>query len=86
MFVYNVIKGVDIMNGLLKTSREDKIPIEVMYISNKGEISHRTIIVKEIQNKYIKAYCFTKQQPRIFNLSNILSTGKLRVRKKVNYV
>lgn len=73
------------MNGLLKTSKEEKMPIEIMYISNKGDISHRTIIVKDIQNEYIKAICLSKQQPRIFNKSNILSAAKQRYRKGVNY-
>lgn len=73
------------MNGLLKTSIEEKIPIEIMYISNKGNISHRTIIVKEIQSEYIKAYCLSKQQPRLFNLSNILSAAKPQIRNQNKY-
>lgn len=73
------------MNGLLITSKEEKIPIEIMYISGKGDISHRTIIVKEIQDGYIKAFCLTKQQPRIFNKSNILSAANQRYRNGVNY-
>lgn len=72
------------MNGLLLTSKEEKMPIEIMYISNKGEISHRTILVKDIQPDYIKGYCLTKKQPRLFKRSNILSAAKKRDRG-VNY-
>lgn len=73
------------MNGLLLTSKEEKMPIEIMYISSKGAISHRTIIVKDIKGDSVSAYCLSKQQPRIFKLSNILSAAKQRYRKGVNY-
>ncbi|MCV9886226.1 hypothetical protein [Metabacillus halosaccharovorans] len=73
------------MNGLLITSIEEKLPIEIMYISGKGDISHRTIIVKEIQDEYIKAFCLLKQQPRVFNKSNILSAAKPKLRKQFKY-
>lgn len=73
------------MNGLLKTSKEENMPIEIMYISGKGDISHRTIIVKEILTDHIKAFCLSKQQPRIFNKSNILSAAKPRISKNYNY-
>ncbi|PAD67131.1 hypothetical protein CHH83_20600 [Bacillus sp. 7586-K] len=73
------------MNRLLLTSKEEKMPIEIMYISSKGEISHRTILVKDILPDYIKGFCLIKQQPRIFKRSNILSAAKKRDRKGVNY-
>jgi len=73
------------MIGLLLTSKEDRLPIDIMYISSKGEITQRTIIVKNINEESISAYCLTKQQPRLFKLSNILSAAKQRNRKGVNY-
>ncbi|MGQ4666541.1 hypothetical protein ACUIJN_11990 [Metabacillus halosaccharovorans] len=73
------------MNGLLRSSKDEKMPIEIMYISEKGEISHRTIVVKEILDSHIKAFCLSKQKPRIFNKSNILSAAKTRIRNKINY-
>ncbi|MBO1515072.1 hypothetical protein [Metabacillus bambusae] len=66
------------MTGLLFTSKEDQMPIELMYISGKGDITHRTVIVRDIQDDYIKAFCLTKQQPRLFKRSNILSAAKVR--------
>jgi predicted DNA-binding transcriptional regulator YafY len=80
-----VIKGADIVNGLFETSKEEQMPIEIIYISGKGKITHRTIVVKEVQSEYIKAFCLIKQQPRIFKRSNILSAAKPRVRYKLNY-
>lgn len=35
------------MNGLLLASKEEQMPIELMYISRKGDITHRTVIVKK---------------------------------------
>ncbi|HZH61604.1 MAG TPA: hypothetical protein VEY70_18940 [Metabacillus sp.] len=73
------------MNGLLQRSKEEKFPIEIIYISNTGEITQRTIIVKEIQSEYIKAFCLLKQQPRLFNRSNILSAAKRPIKSNINY-
>lgn len=85
MFAYNIIKGVDMMNVLLQKSKEEKFPIEIIYISNTGEITQRTIIVKVIQSEYIQAFCLLKQQPRLFNRSNILSAAKRRIKNNLNY-
>lgn len=73
------------MNQLLQTSKEDKVPIELMYQSTKGEITHRTVLVKDIQENVIHAYCLLKQQPRIFKRSNILSVAHHRAKKRVRY-
>lgn len=73
------------MNGLLMTSKEEQLPIEIMYLSKSGEITHRTVVVKDIQPDYIKGYCFLKQQPRLFKRSNILSASKKINRKGVYY-
>ncbi|KIL72503.1 hypothetical protein [Bacillus badius] len=66
------------MNGLLLTSKEEKLPIELMYLSDQGEISHRLVIITQIQKDYIKAYCFYKKQPRTFKRANILAASKPR--------
>ncbi|MFJ5625463.1 hypothetical protein ACIQD3_22800 [Peribacillus loiseleuriae] len=73
------------MLGLLITSFEKQIPVEIMYMNNKGVITDRLIIVKEIEDNFIRAYCLKKRQPRIFIKANILSAAKPRGRKGVNY-
>ncbi|MFC0271143.1 hypothetical protein ACFFIX_06715 [Metabacillus herbersteinensis] len=67
------------MNGLLLTSKEEQMPIEIMYMSNKGEISHRKVIVKGIQEDTIRGYCLTRRQTRLFKRSNILSAARVRI-------
>jgi len=71
-------EGAVKMNGLLLTSKKEKLPIELMYLSKQGDISHRLVIVREIQKDYIKAYCFYKKQPRTFKRANILAAAKPR--------
>ncbi|MFJ8248151.1 hypothetical protein [Peribacillus asahii] len=73
------------MNGLLLNSMEEKTPIEIIYLSDKGEISFRTVIVKKVEQYRIHVYCLTKQQPRIFKRANILSAAKSRGRRAVNH-
>ncbi|MGX2958063.1 hypothetical protein JNUCC23_02070 [Peribacillus sp. JNUCC 23] len=70
------------MLGLFIASLEKQIPVEIMYMNNKGIVTDRLIIVKGIEEKFIRAYCLTKRQPRIFIKSNILSAAKPRRRVK----
>ena len=71
------------MLELFISSLEKQIPVEIMFMNNKGVITDRLIIVKEIVDKFILAYCLKKRKPRIFIKANILSSAKLRVRKGV---
>ncbi|KMY49592.1 hypothetical protein [Peribacillus loiseleuriae] len=73
------------MLGLFMSSLEKQIPVEIMYMNNKGAITDRLIIVKGIEYNFIRAYCLKKRQPRIFIKANILSTAKPRIRKGVNH-
>ena len=73
------------MKGLFQISLEQQIPVEIIYMSSKGTITDRLIIVKGIEENYIRAYCLSKQQPRIFILANILSAAKRKTRRGVNY-
>lgn len=73
------------MLGLFISSLEKQIPVEIMYMNNKGAITDRLIIVKGIEDKFIRAYCLKKKRPRIFIKANILSAAKPRMRKGVNY-
>jgi predicted DNA-binding transcriptional regulator YafY len=78
-------KGAAKMNGLLLTSKEEKMPIELMYISEDQAITYRRVIVTSIDENYIKAFCFTRNQKRTFKRSNILAVAKPRERKVANY-
>ncbi|WP_159434196.1 hypothetical protein [Domibacillus mangrovi] len=47
------------MNGLLLKSKEEKWPIEIMYMALDNTITKRRIIVTSMDDNYIKGYCFT---------------------------
>jgi predicted DNA-binding transcriptional regulator YafY len=70
------------MKGLLLNALEMQEPLEIIYISDKGELSQRVIILEAIGEAHIKAFCTLRRQRRIFKLSNILSARLARKRKE----
>lgn len=60
-----------------------KLPIDLIYMVNNGEITYRSIIVRKISADGILAFDLNKQQLRTFKRANILSAAKKR--RKVNY-
>jgi predicted DNA-binding transcriptional regulator YafY len=77
MFGYNYSicyqKGGIIMDGLLLRSIEENIPLEMIYLSSDQQISQRKLLVKEVNDEYIRAYCLLRKQVRTFRRENILS-------------
>ncbi len=61
------------MNRLLTRALTEKLPLEIIYISAGGQITQRTIIIKEICHAKIRAYCYLRKQMRSFLIENILS-------------
>lgn len=61
------------MNHLLTKSLENQQAIEMIYLASNNEITHRKIVVKELHGSYIKAYCFLRNDNRLFKKENILS-------------
>ena len=66
------------MNHLLKNSLNAGIPVQIIYQSKDNAFSKRKIIVKSMNERYIKAFCLTKQQVRIFRIDAILAVGQIR--------
>lgn len=52
--------------------------IEIIYHSESGIFTQRHIRIIEITETYIKAYCFTRRQIRIFSSIRILAMQKVR--------
>jgi predicted DNA-binding transcriptional regulator YafY len=61
------------MDGLLLRSIEENIPLEMIYLSSDQQISQRKLLVKEVNDEYIRAYCMLRKQVRTFRRENILS-------------
>jgi predicted DNA-binding transcriptional regulator YafY len=68
------------MNVLIKRALETGEVLEMIYMSEKGELSQRKINVLEISKGSIRAYCMLRHKQRIFKLTNILSIGPVRKR------
>jgi predicted DNA-binding transcriptional regulator YafY len=52
--------------------------IEIIYQAKNGKITQRNIRVIEAKETYVKAYCYTRRQVRIFQLGNILARRIVR--------
>lgn len=61
------------MDGLLMRAIEENIPLEMIYLSDGQQISQRKLLVKEVNDEYIRAYCLMRKQIRTFRRENILS-------------
>lgn len=73
------------MNCLFRYSMENKLPIDLIYINDAGELTHRSIIVRRITVEGILTFDIGKQQLRSFKRVNILSAAKQRRKRGVNY-
>ncbi len=58
----------------LKASLERNRIINIIYLKDT-EITERSIRVYEISNGNIKAFCFLRNQNRVFKIDNILSAS-----------
>ncbi|SDN15441.1 hypothetical protein [Bacillus sp. OK048] len=61
------------MDGLLLRSIGENFPLEMIYLSEDQHISQRKLLVKEVNDEYIRAYCLLRKQIRTFRRENILS-------------
>jgi predicted DNA-binding transcriptional regulator YafY len=69
------------MKGLLLNAFEAGERLELIYMSNKNDLSQRVIKVLAVLEDEVQAYCYTRNQFRTFKMSNILSIGRLRNHK-----
>ncbi|MEW5069627.1 hypothetical protein ABVK62_18260 [Bacillus subtilis] len=61
------------MESILKRSLTEKTALDMIYMRNDGLITKRSIIVRQINQSYIRAYCFTSRQTKTFTIENILA-------------
>lgn len=66
------------MKGIFRRAVESKSAIQIIYIDSNNLISQRTIRVLAVTESYIKAYCYTKKQFRIFKIENVLSADYIK--------
>ncbi|MCM3734085.1 hypothetical protein M3196_20830 [Fictibacillus nanhaiensis] len=61
------------MTNMLMRCIQERATIEMIYLSEKGVISHRLITPYSFDGKLITAYCAVRKQIRTFEFNNILS-------------
>lgn len=58
--------------SLLKSMRYGQL-VDVMYISNCGQITKRRIKVLKVYGELFQAYCFLRMTKRTFKIDNVLA-------------
>ncbi|PLT33910.1 hypothetical protein [Bacillus sp. V5-8f] len=61
------------MKTMLLKNLKEGTPLEIIYLSEKENISQRRISIIDIKDEYIRAFCFLRRTKRTFKISNILS-------------
>jgi predicted DNA-binding transcriptional regulator YafY len=56
--------------------------IEIIYQGKDHSFSKRKIIVKGINENYIKAFCLTRKQTRIFRIESILAVASVKGKRE----
>ncbi len=65
-------RGIDMTNYILNFSKDK----DCFIIYQKGnEITQRKIRVMEVTDDYVRAWCYLRNQPRVFRRENILSAS-----------
>lgn len=70
---YSFVTEVSLVKKLLIKSSLDQKPIEIIYFSKNGEITHRLITVRSVNDERILALCHVKKQYRTFLIEQILA-------------
>lgn len=73
------------MKHLLIRSFNEKKPIEIIYQSKDNSFSKRVILVRAMEETYIKAYCFEKRAIRIFRIDSILAAAPIKENKRERF-
>ncbi|MBV7321619.1 hypothetical protein [Bacillus halotolerans] len=74
------------MESILKRSLTEKTALDMIYMRNDALITKRSIIVRQINQSYIRAYCFTSRQTKTFTIENILAVSPAAYKRGVrNY-
>ncbi|MEH2977176.1 hypothetical protein [Bacillus amyloliquefaciens] len=71
------------MKALLNRSLNENSALEMIYIKADGTVSKRTIIVHQVKQNFIRAFCFKSRQTKTFRIDNILAVAPANYKKGV---
>ncbi|MBU9710252.1 hypothetical protein [Evansella tamaricis] len=66
------------METIIERSRITGRPVELMYLSQKGIVTKRTVSVDRYNENFIIGFCHLRQAYRRFNRKNILALFPVR--------
>ena len=66
------------MERMLEMSKENQTVIEMIYMSESNQVTHRFLRVLENYESYFIGYCYLRKGKRFFKKDNILSIGPAR--------
>ncbi|MGP4061524.1 hypothetical protein [Halobacillus sp. H74] len=69
------------MMGILNRAVDTKKSLEMIYVDGKGNMTQRKICVVEVRENQILAYCYSRNQVRLFSKDGILSVYPWKERK-----
>lgn len=69
------------MKGLLDRAIEKGQKVQVIYLSEEGELTQRWVTVWKVTDRYLIGYCHYRKQKRTFTLSNILSAVPEKIKE-----
>jgi predicted DNA-binding transcriptional regulator YafY len=59
----------------LEISFREHCPVSLIYQDSDGAISQRVVQVTELTGEGIRAYCYTRREPRTFRADRILAAS-----------
>lgn len=70
------------MERMIDWSLNEQKCVDMIYMSEKGDITQRIIRVVKTQKDYIRAYCYYRKAERLFKRANILSVAPIQRKGK----
>ncbi|KXZ16388.1 hypothetical protein P4T89_19230 [Bacillus nakamurai] len=72
------------MKAMLNRSLNEKSALDMIYMKNDRTISKRSIIVHQIKQQYVRAFCFKSRQTKTFRIDNILAVAPSNYRRGIS--
>ncbi|MBM7551881.1 hypothetical protein [Thalassobacillus pellis] len=70
------------MEGLLNRAQVEKQRLEMIYLTEKGTLTQRTIRILSVDKDQFLAFCYVRKEVRSFKRSNVLSIQPFQARKR----
>ncbi|WP_206529901.1 WYL domain-containing protein [Brevibacillus sp. SYP-B805] len=49
--------------------------IDIIYLDRRGQVTKRMLRILGLTDSRLKAYCYTRRAPRVFDIANILAVS-----------